>query len=229
MTSTSTEPASWSSGSWGRAVSDGSRSACGAQVTPRHAAPIQIARESVRNAAALREALRENHGPRDHSVCRLARFQRTAMTSKPAEYRFQADVNARNIPELRRLYLHRPLGYPLSYAILAAAALGAGVFAFLSKSREAAFWVLVSAAIVYIGFALPKIAYARWSRQFAGNPVNGTVDGNGIYLHSHMQEFPWSQTVAAKISPKAALVYASKTDALPLQPEFFASEAEWHQ
>jgi len=151
------------------------------------------------------------------------------MTSKPAEYRFQADVNARNIPELRRLYLHRPLGYPLSYAILAAAALGAGVFAFLSKSREAAFWVLVSAAIVYIGFALPKIAYARWSRQFAGNPVNGTVDGNGIYLHSHMQEFPWSQTVAAKISPKAALVYASKTDALPLQPEFFASEAEWHQ
>src|SRR5262245_10048146 len=139
--------------------------------------------------------------------------------SKPGEYRFQADVNARNIPELRRLYLHRPLGYPLAYAILAAAAL-AGAFVFLPKASEAVFLVLISAAIVYIGFALPKIAYARWLRQFAGNPVNGTVAGNGIYVHSHMQEFPWSQIVAAKISPKAALVYVSKTDALPLQPKF---------
>ena len=144
------------------------------------------------------------------------------------QIRFSGTVDPSVIESFKRLYLQRSPIYPILYLALAVLVI---VMGWLEEGpvdpKRWAFWLAIAAGLVYVALFAPKMAYGRWSRALQGKAFAGSISEEGVQLDSSDQLIPWRSFFAAKIGERAAILYLSRADGVPLHRAFFDSDSAW--
>jgi len=146
------------------------------------------------------------------------------------QIQFSGIVDDRVAEDLRLVYLHRSPVYPIVYAAVAVVALAMGWWAGGASNPQALFfWFLVALGAIYVGFGTPRVAYNRWAKPIQGMAFSGSVSEDGVRVDRIEDLRPWRSIQAAKLGARAAILYVSKAEGVPLHRQFFDSERSWQQ
>ncbi len=143
---------------------------------------------------------------------------------------FSGTIDAAFIEDVHALYVHRNPLFPIGYGAMGMVMLGLGVYRGSETAiGDSLFFGVAAASLLTFAFALPQIGWKWWWPRFEsefGPNLFGEITSDGIRWAAEPEPIPWSAFIAIKADERAALLYISKLEALPLHRSMF-TDSEW--